>query len=181
MLAVISAASFVFAVLLTAGSAWAYPLYRDGSWGVVPQDRGRTCVVVVNSVDKRHAFHFLIDGEQNSATIGILDQFLPDLGHDTVSTMITVDFGPEFARRLEFKRRFDGTLDYLAAELPPEALSSILNAIRARRSEVTLSFENGEMWRIPPPKQQEAASAIDQCWTEALRGIQARSKELRAL
>ena len=181
MLAVISAASFVFVVMLTAGSAWAYPLYRDGSWGVVPQDRGRTCVVVVNSVDKRHAFHFLIDGEQNSATIGILDQFLPDLGRDTVSTMITVDFGPEFARRLEFKRRFDGTLDYLAAELPPEDLGSILNAIRARRSDVTLSFENGEMWRIPPPKQQEAASAIDQCWTEALRGIQARLKELRAL
>jgi hypothetical protein len=59
--------------LLIASGASARPLYKDGNWGVVPQNDGRTCVVVLNSDDRRHAFHFLIDGEQNTATVGIWD------------------------------------------------------------------------------------------------------------
>ena len=163
--------------LLTAAPAWAYPSYKDGSWGVVSQDGGRICVVVVNSEDKKHAFHFLIDGEKNVASIGILDGFLPDLRGGGASLRITLDFGPEFVRRLELKRRFDGSLHYMAAELALEDLDSILVALRARRAGVMLAFENGETWRIPPPKREEAASAIDDCWTEALRGIHARQSE----
>lgn len=159
--------------MLTAASAWAHPSYEDGSWGVVPQDSGRTCIVVVNSEDKEHAFHFLIDGKQNIATIGILDHFLPDLRVGTASTMITLDLGPAFTRRLELKRRFDGSTNYLAAELRPEDLGSILIALRSPRSVVILSFESGETWRLPPPKRPEAVRAIDQCWTEALRGTHA--------
>jgi hypothetical protein len=85
--------------------------------------------------------------------------------------MITVDLGPQFARRLEFKRHFDGSLNYLAADLAPDDLDSILAALQSGKRGVSLSFENGEMWRIPPPKRQEAASAIAQCWNEALSGI----------
>ena len=168
-----STALFAVIALLTQSNAWAQPLYEDGSWGVVPQDSGRTCIVVLNSEDKKHAFHFLIDGEQNAATVGILDHFLPDPRYATASTMITLNFGPRFARRLEFKRRFDGSLNYLAAELPSEDLASILKVLRSGKAGVSLSFENGETWRIPPPKREEAASAIAQCWTEALRGLHA--------
>jgi hypothetical protein len=166
-----STALLAVIALLTPSNAWAEPLYEDGSWGVVPQDSGKTCIVVLNSEDKKHAFHFLIDGEQNSATVGILDHFLPDSRYGAASTMITLDF--QFARRLEFKRRFDGSLNYLAAELPPEDLGSILEALRSGKGGVSLSFENGEMWRIPPPKRDAAASAIARCWIEALRGVRA--------
>ena len=116
----LSTVAFAVAALLTQSHAWAQPSYEDGSWGVIPQDGGRTCVIVLNSEDKRHAFHFLIDGEQNTATVGILDDFLPDLRYGTASTMITLDLGPQFGRQLEFKRRFDGSLNYLAAELSRE-------------------------------------------------------------
>jgi hypothetical protein len=128
---------------------------------------------VLNSEDRRHAFHFLIDGEKNAATVGILDDFLPDPSYITASTMITVDLGPQFARRLKFKRHFDGALNYLAADLALDDLDSILAALRSVTHGVSLSFENGEMWRIPAPKRQEAASAIAQCWKEALSGIRA--------
>ena len=161
------------ATLFIVSVAWAEPLYRDGSWGVVPQDAGRTCVVVLNSEDRRHAFHFVIDGAQNAASVGILDDYLPDPAYMTASTTIGVDLGPEFARKLEFKRRFDGAVNYLAADLPQEDLDSILDALRSGTRGVSLSFENGETWRIPPPKSAEAASAITQCWNEALRGVQA--------
>jgi hypothetical protein len=87
--------------------------------------------------------------------------------------MITVDFGLHFVRRLEFKRHFDGSLNYMAAELPSADLDSILEALRSGKGGVNLSFENGEIWRIPPPKREEAASAIAKCWIEALRGPQA--------
>lgn len=171
MYALLSAILFAVIAMLTATSAWAYPSYEDGTWGVVPQDSGRTCVVVVNSEDKKHAFHFLIDGENNVATVGILDHFLPGLRNSAASMMITLDLGPDFARRLHLKRRFDGSLNYLAAELPPEDLDPILDALRSRKAGVRLYFENGETWRIPPPKHDEAASAIDKCWTDALRGV----------
>jgi hypothetical protein len=127
-------------------------------------------VIVLNSEDKRHALHFLIDGEQNVAIVGILDHFLPDPSYMTASTTITVDMGPEFVRRLEFKRQFDGALNYLTADLPPQELDSILLALRSGTRGVVLSFENGEMWRIPPPERNEAAAAIAQCWNEALMG-----------
>jgi hypothetical protein len=160
---------FAAIVLLPPSNAWAQPLYEDGSWGVVPQDDGRTCIVVLNSEDKKHAFHFLIDGEQNAASVGILDYFLPNPGYYTTSTTITVDLGIQFVRRLEFKPRFDGSLNYMAAELPSKDLDSILEALRSGKRGANLSFENGDIWRIPPPKREEAASAIAQCWTEALR------------
>jgi hypothetical protein len=171
MYVLLSAILFALIAMLTATNAWAYPSYEDGTWGVVPQDRGRTCFVVLNSEDKKHAFHFLIDGEKNVATVGILDHFLPDPRNSAASMMITLDLGPEFARRLHLKRRFDGSLNYLAAELQPEDLDPILDALRSRKAGVLLSFESGETWRIPPPKHDEAASAIDKCWTEALRGL----------
>ena len=168
-----SAVLFGVIALLTPWNAWAQALYEDGSWGVVPQDGGKTCIVVLNSEDRKHAFHVLIDGEQNAASVGILDHFLPNARYNTASTTITVDFGLQFVRRLEFKRRFDGSLNYLAADLPSEDLDPILDALRSGKGGVNLSFENGEIWRIPPPKREEAASAIAKCWMEALRGPQA--------
>jgi len=165
-----SAALFGAIAVLTPSSAWSQASYEDGSWGVVPQDGGRTCIVVLNSEDRKHAFHVLIDGEQNAASVGILDNFLPSPQDNTASTTITVDFGLQFVRQLELKRRFDGALNYLAAELPLEDLDSIFEALRSGKGGVSLSFENGEIWRIPPPKRAEAASAIAQCWTQALRG-----------
>lgn len=168
-----SAVVFGVIALLTPSSAWSQASYEDGSWGVVPQDGGRTCIVVLNSEDRKHAFHFLIDGEQNAASVGILDPFLPSPQHNTASTNITLDFGLQFVRELEFKRRFDGSLNYMSAELASEDLDSILEALRSGKGGVHLSFENGEIWRIPPPKRAEAASAIAKCWTEALRGPQA--------
>ena len=161
--------------MLTAAEGWAYPAYKDGSWGVVSQDGGRTCIVVANNEDKSHAFHVLIDGMKNTATIGILDRFLPDLQDNVASTVITLNFGPGFMRRLEFKRHFDGSLDYLAAELPLDDLDSMLIALRSRiTGGVILSFENGETWRMPPPKSNEAATIIERCWNEALRGTHTR-------
>jgi hypothetical protein len=159
------------AAFIVAGDARAEPLYRDGSWGVVPQDAGRTCVVVLSSEDRRHAFHFLIDGAQNAASVGILDDFLPDFSNRTAATMITVDLGPQFARRLEFTRRSDGMVNYIAADLPRQELDSVLDALRSGKRGVSLSFENGEEWRIPPPKSDEAASAIAQCSSDALKGL----------
>jgi hypothetical protein len=167
--------------LLAPQNAWAQPLYEDGTWGVVPQDGGRTCVVVLNSQDKKHAFHFLIDGEQNAATVGILDNFLPDARYGTASTMVTLNFGSKFARRFEFKRRFDGALHYLAAELRADDLEPILEILRSGRAGVSLSFENGETWRIPPPKREEAGSAIARCWSEALRGLHTERGERSSL
>ena len=168
-----SAVLFGVIALLTPWNAQAQASYEDGSWGVVPQDGGRTCIVVLNSEDRKRAFHFLIDGEQNAASVGILDDFLPNPRYNTASTMITVDFGLHFVRRLEFKRHFDGSLNYMAAELPSADLDAILEALRSGKGGVNLSFENGEIWRIPPPKREEAASAIAKCWIEALRGPQA--------
>ena len=167
------AALFGAIALLTPSNAGAQALYEDESWGVVPQDGGRTCIVVLNSPDRKHAFHFLVDGEQNAASVGILDQFLPSPRYNTGSTTITVEFPLQFTLQLEFRRQFDGSLNYLAAELPSENLDSIFEALRSGKGGVNLSFENGEIRRIPAPKREDAASAIAKCWTEALHGPQA--------
>ena len=168
--------AMVAMTLLIGSEAWASPSYKDSNWGVVPQDNGRGCVVVLNSEDRTHAFHFLVDGDEKSGTIGILDSYLPE--HVSLaSTMVTVDLGPLFTRQLEFKRHADATAGSLAADLSRDDLRSILAALQTTRG-VSLSFDNGEVWRIPPP-QQAAASAISRCWKDALTGTRTASATVR--
>jgi len=161
----IAAAATVF---LMGAHAWALPSYKDANWGVVPQDHGNACIVVMNSEDKMHAFHFVVDGQTNAVTVGILDSFAPDR-LSAGSPKITVDFGPLFVRQLQFEHRSQGSVGFLAADLSHDDLKNILAALQSGLSGVSLSFADGEVWRIPGPKQ-EAASAIARCWNEALGG-----------
>lgn len=156
------------AALVMASGAWAVPLYKDKNWGVVRQDDGRICIVVLNSDSRRNAFHFLIDGGRNAGSIGILDEFVPDTMNARGSLMATLDLGPRFARALEFRRQFDGAVNYLTAILAPNELASIFAALQAGNRGVSLTFENGDTWRIPPPERKEAVAAITRCWNEAL-------------
>ena len=158
-------------VLMMASAAWAAPLYKDKNWGVIRQEDGKTCIVVLNSDSRRNAFHFLIDGGQNTASIGILDEFLPDSVSANGSTMAILDLGPKFSRTLEFRRQFDGAVNYLTASLAPSELDSSFAALLAENPGVNLTFENGDTWHIPPPERKEAAAAIDQCWNGALSGV----------
>ena len=152
--------------LFVASNALALPSYKDANIGVVPQDNGRVCIVVLNSSDRTHAFHFVVDGEKKVVTVGILDRFLPNRSSAT-SMVINIDLGPLFARRFVFKRHSDGMLSYLGAELSADDVKSTLAALQSDLPGVTITFDNGETWRIPPPKQA-AASAVTQCWNEAL-------------
>jgi len=158
------------AALAVASGAWAAPLYKDKNWGVVRQDGGRICIVVLNSDSRRNAFHFLIDGGRNAASVGILDEFVPGTMDAKGTMTATLDLGPRFAHALEFRRQFDGAVNYLTASLAPGELDSIFAALRAGDRGVNLTFENGDTWRIPPPERKEAAAAITQCWHEALSG-----------
>jgi hypothetical protein len=162
--------------LLIGADVWASPSYKDANWGVVPQENGNACVVVLNSADRMHAFHFLVDGVDKVATVGILDSFLPSR-LATASTTITVDLGPMFTRQLEFKRHSDGLVGYIAADLSRDDLTSILAALQTTR-DVSLSFDNGDVWRIPPPGK-EAASAISECWNAALTGARSTTAAVR--
>ena len=164
------------ALLLLGAGAWASPSYKDANWGVVPQENGSACVVVLNSEDKIHAFHFLIDGVDKTASVGILDSFLPN-GVSTAAATITVDLGPLFTRQLEFVHHSEGLVGYLAADLSRDDLTSILAALQTTRG-VSLSFDGGEVWRIPPPAK-EAASAISQCWKQALTGARTAATAAR--
>ena len=157
------------AALVMASGAWAAPLYKDKNWGVVRQDGG-ICIVVLNSDSRRSAFHFLIDGGRNAGSIGILDEFVPETMSANGSMMATLDLGPKFARALEFRRQFDGAVNYLTAPLAPSELDSIFAALQAGDRGVNLTFENGDTWRIPPPERKEAAAAITECWNGALSG-----------
>ena len=158
------------AALVATSGAWAAPLYKDKNWGVVRQDGGKICIVVLNSDSRRSAFHFLIDGGRNAGSIGILDEFVPETMSANGSMMATLDLGPNFARALEFRRQFDGAVNYLTASLDPSELDSIFAALQAGDRGVNLTFENGDTWRIPPPERKEAAAAITECWGEALSG-----------
>jgi hypothetical protein len=169
--------AFSAIALLMACDAWALPSYKDDSWGVVPQDNGQACVVVLNSEDRLHAFHFAVDGPDQAATIGILDDYVPER-LSVSATKITVDLGPSFVRQLEFKHHSSGSMGYLAADLSRDDLKSILTAFQSD-SRVSLSFANGEVWRIPGPKQ-EATAAIAQCWDEALSGAHITKAALHA-
>jgi hypothetical protein len=159
------------AALMIASGAWAAPLYKDKNWGVVRQDGGKVCIVVLNSDSRRNAFHFLIDGEQNTASVGILDEFLPDTMNAEGSTVATLDVGPAFSRTLEFRRQFDGAANYLSASLAPHEFDSIFAALVAGHRGVNLSFENGDTWRIPSPERKEAAAAITECRNGALSRV----------
>jgi tetratricopeptide (TPR) repeat protein len=146
--------------------------YKDGVWGVVPQNGGKLCMIVLNSDDQKRAFHFLISGSLNVARIEILEKFLPERRYLTTSnTSVTVDLGPQFARRLDFAPKSGGTLRYITATLEPDNLSNVLAALQQTRG-VSLAFENGVKWQFRAPRNLAAASpAITQCWEEASRGM----------
>ena len=145
-------------------------LYKDGNWGVVQQNNSRTCIIVLNTDDRRHAFHFLIDGEEKAARVGILQEFLPDTQYLTASkTMVFVDLGLGFARRLAFRPGSDGISNYIAAELSRDDLDRVLSTLEATHG-VSISFSNGAEWHVRPPDQKAAKPAIDQCWNRAVNG-----------
>ena len=166
------------AALVMASGAWAAPLYKDKNWGVVRQDGGSVCIVVLNSDSRRNAFHFLIDGNRHAGSIGILDEFVPDAMGAKDSMSATLDLGPRFARTLEFTRQFDGAANYLTASLAPSELDTIRTALEAGDRGVNLTLENGDMWRIPPPERKEAAAAIARCWNGALSGARTTAASL---
>ncbi len=154
-----------------AGSSVA--LYQDEIWAVVLQKGGKICVIVVKSDDQRRAFHFLIDGELDVAKVEILEKFLSEKRYLVVpSTSVTVDLGPEFARLMEFKPKFDGTFHYINSDFEPSELQNVLAALQSQSRGVRLVFDNGERWQFRPPRDHAAAvSAITQCWEDAAKGI----------
>jgi hypothetical protein len=86
------------------------------------------------------------------------------------SPKITVNFGPLFVRQLQFEHRSEGAVGYLAANLSEDDLKTILAALETGIPDVTLSFANGDVWRIPGPKDA-ATAAIAQCWNDALTRV----------
>ena len=144
--------AFVAAVFVVS-DALALPSYKDGNWGVVPQDHGGACVVVLNSEDRMHAFHFAVDGVAKVATVGILDTFVPDRVSAS-APKITIDLGPLFRRQLKFEHRSEGSQGYLAADLSQDDLKTVLAALQSGLSGVSLSFANGEVGTFPALTQQ---------------------------
>ena len=150
-------------------------LYKDSHWGVVRQDKGRTCIIVLNTSDRQHAFHFLVDGVQRTAAVGILRGFLPDLSYLRASeTSGYLDLGPRFARELTFKPASDGTLEYIAATLEWRDLGLVASALEGSHG-VTMSFTESATWRIPAPERQMSSPAIDDCLKAAVSGSEATS------
>jgi len=145
--------------------------YKDTNWGVVRQNNGRTCIVVLNTDDRRHAFHFLIDGESKTAQLGILGEYLPDRGYQPIAkVLISVDAGPGFVQQLEFGPACEGRKNDVAALLKRNDLDRIRHALEMT-SGVTVSFSAGDTWQIRAPRTGEAAIAIDRCWKDAVIGI----------
>ena len=108
----------------------------------------QSAVVVLNSDSRRNAFHFLIDGEHKSASVGILDEFLPDTVNTKGSTVATLDLGPAFSRTLEFRRQFDGAVNYLAATLAPNELDPVFTALVAEHRGA-----GGKEWSARAPRR----------------------------
>jgi hypothetical protein len=145
--------------------------YKDANWGVVRQNNGHTCIVVLNTDDRRHAFHFLIDGENKTAQLGILGEYLPDRGNQPIANvLISVDAGPGFVQKMEFGPASDGRTNDIAALLKRNDLDRIRHALEVT-SGVTVSFSAGDTWQIRAPRTGAAAIAIDRCWKDAVIGI----------
>jgi hypothetical protein len=143
-------------------------MYKDANWGVVQQNGGRTCIVVLNTDDRQHAFHFLIDGENRKAQLGILQEFLPDRRYIRIaSVQISVALGSGFVSKLEFRPITEGSSKYLAAILTRSDLDRMLSALEEAAG-VSVTFSGGEIWQIRAPESDEATAAIDHCWKKAV-------------
>ena len=157
--------------ILCTCSAWAgdsVVLYKDANWGVVQQNNGHTCIVVLNTDDRRHAFHLLIDGENKIAQLGILEEFLSDRWAPAIAKLqISVEFGPGFVQQFDFEPGHEQGSKYIAAVLTRHDLDRILSALE-EMPRVNVSFPMGETWQIRAPKKN-AAMAIDRCGKTAVR------------
>jgi hypothetical protein len=142
-------------------------MHKDANWGIVQQNHGRTCIVVLNTDDRRHAFHFVIDGDSKTAQLGILQEFLPDERFlVSTKTRISVAVGPDFVQQMEFRPGIEGKSKYISAILTRNDLDRILSALE-ETPEVSVAFSSGEIWQIPAP-EHNAAIAIDHCWKKAV-------------
>jgi len=142
-------------------------MYKDANWGVVQQNNGRTCIVVLNTDDRRHAFHFVIDGDGKSAQLGILQEFIPDERYLVSKKIpISVEVGPGFVQQMDFKPGIEGNSRYISAILTRNDLDRILSALEETPA-VSVSFSTGETWQIRAP-EHNAAIAIDHCWKKAV-------------
>ena len=157
-------------VVLSAWSARAgesIVMYKDKNWGVVQQNNGRTCIVVLNTDDRRHAFHFLIDGENRIAQLGILQEFLPDSPSPAPAKVrISLELGSDFVQQFDFEPESQNGSKLIAAVLTRRDLDRILTALEETPT-VNVSFANGESWHVHGP-EKSAAPAIDRCWKTAV-------------
>ena len=144
-------------------------LYKDSNWGIVEQNGGKTCIVVLNTDDRRHAFHFLVDGELGLAGIGILRDFLPGPGYLTAKkTVAYLDLGPTFAHEFAFTPRFDTMPMSIEADIPWRDLGGMLRAFEDMHG-ATLTFAGGTSWDVKAPERQSAREAMDRCWNGAAK------------
>ena len=159
-------------------------LYRESNWYVMrelnvhPAMDYRGCSVGVNvhsstqTLGHSLRMELLRDARQNRETWQIqlsvpswdLDRFgrPAELPPKNKTSLVLIGLGAGFTRHLEFHGE-----DWLAfaepADLAERDLDGLLLALQPSSGEKTVTFENGTIWRFPPPKSGDLAVKVTEC------------------
>ncbi len=82
------------------------------------------------------------------------------------STIVAIDLGPAFRRRLHFQP-LSSMFPTIVTELAAENLDTIRTALQPSGREFSVRFDNGVVWRYPPPRNGDLAAKAAACWQKA--------------
>ena len=82
------------------------------------------------------------------------------------STTVVIDLGPAFRRSLHFQP-LHGMFPTIATELAAEDLDIVRVALQPSGREFGVRFNNGVVWRYPPPMNGDLAAKAAACWQKA--------------
>ena len=82
------------------------------------------------------------------------------------STTVVIDLGPAFRRSLRFQP-LHSMFPTIVTELAAEDLDIIRVALQPPDREFSVRFNNGVVWRYPPPRTGDLAAKAAACWQKA--------------
>ena len=167
-IAALAAACIAISSAYSAQAISPISLYKDEHWLLHLHERDPlpSCMLMAAPLANGEPLRRLVvyvDGTANIARIEVNYPPQQYLAPNRPTTVV-VNLGPAFTRSIKFRLLLHSSYPIIAARLSLSELEDIRLALDEATGEVTVRFENAEIWRFPPRQDRKLASAAAACW-----------------
>lgn len=171
-IAAVAAACIAISSAYSAQAISPISLYKDEHWLLHLHERDPLpfCMLMAAPLANGEPLRRLVvyvDGTANIARIEVNYPPQQYLAPNRPTTVV-VNLGPAFTRSIKFRLLLHSSYPIIAARLSLSELEDIRLALDEAIGDVSVRFENGEIWRFPPRQDRKLATAAAACGKSAV-------------